>query len=182
MLVKDQFKGNAAYNAVEMAAADRRFDYLLQRREKLAERISFGMIALNAGTLVAVVTAAGSSSGFAQHLSDRTVALVVTACCIGIVAAIVSIFCDSLNVTGMASTEYSRLAHLRQTHVILESELNQDTADKLGTQVEQLPQHVARDFAYSRAAIWLLNASGFCWLIGVWCVIEPLLGLAAPAC
>lgn len=54
--VRDAFPYNDSSNAMEMATADRRFEQLIERRERLIERSRFGILALNGASVIGILS------------------------------------------------------------------------------------------------------------------------------
>ena len=54
--MRDVFRYNDSFNAMELATADRRFEQLVERRERLIERSRFGVLALNGASAVGILS------------------------------------------------------------------------------------------------------------------------------
>jgi hypothetical protein len=140
----------------------------LARREKLSERSAFGLLGLNAGSIVAMFSAWASLG--AIGIDKATLGSLFVTMLVGMGAAVLSIFFETNHVTGMAAEEYRRLSHFWQTETLLEMPPTTENLDLLGELVASLNTVNPKDFSYSPAALVLLNLAGGCWMASA-CVI-----------
>lgn len=188
-LLKDQFRYNDSINAMELAAADRRFEQLIDRRERLIERSRFGILALNGASLIGVLS---SYETLNAHLSVD-VRMLLAFFTVGMIFALGSIFAETNSVGNRAAQSYAHLSHLRHMRATLDDKAIERNEQQFKAQLEELgvrskrPMSVARkldsdepaipnDFDYSPAALTSLYFAGGAWVGGAITVLAAAFG------
>ena len=165
----EAFRYNAAANRIDLDEAERRLDSLLERRAKLAERSTFGLLALN-GTSATGAFAALQAGGTALGnlgISTAEVAFCISAFLFGSVLSVISVWAESIHLTTVAGKQFCRTSHLRRIESTLADHLQPEAIDRLGREIKELPKVTPNDFAYSPVQLILHNFSGGAWLAGI---------------
>lgn len=186
--LRDAYRYNDSFNAMEVATADRRFEQLIERRERLIERSRFGILALNGASAVGILS---SYQRLHSELGiDPRSALVFFA--VGMVLALVSIHFETIFVGNRAAHMFGHLSLLRRIRATLDDHLTERNETKFGEQLEDLEERSNRDsltrielddskdglpndFAYSPIALITLNFAGGAWIGGILAVLVALL-------
>lgn len=158
----EAFPSAARSNAMDLEQSSARFLSLVERKERLAERSAFGLLALHAGSIVALFSAWSSLSdlGVTKDSAGFLLAMML----VGMGCAIASIRYETDHVTIMGGEEFRRLTHFRITEALLQLRADTDTMDRLGQQIATLDSVRPKDFEYSPPAMWLVNTSGGLWI------------------
>lgn len=178
--LRDAYPYNDSFNAMEVATADRRFEQLIERKERLVERSRFGIIALNGASTIGILS---TYEGLRSELGiDPRFALVFFA--VGMILALVSIFYETIFVGNRAAHMYGHLSSLRRIRATLDNHLTESSEKRFGEQLKELEERSEResitkielddskdglpnDFAYSPVALITLNFAAGAWIGGV---------------
>lgn len=167
---------NAKEYQNEAAFAAARFAYLVEKRDQLQDKLRFGLLALNGGSLVALLGAlsgdgqAASWFGFTVENAKYSAALFAS----GIVAAGASAITQSNLFTKEAGDANSRRLAASWLASFHEADANDKNWDTLKTLLDDFSKAPLVDFQYSVAAIVLQNLAGSAWLAGI---LYPLCGV-----
>ena len=178
--LRDAYPYNDSFNAMEVSTADRRFEQLIERRERLIERSRFGILALNGASTIGVLS---TYREMRPELDiDPRFALMFFAG--GMILALMSIFLETNFVGHRAAQMFGHLSSLRRMRATLDDYLTEKSEKRLGEQFEEIAERSKRgsitkielddskdglpsDFAYSPAALIALNFAGGAWISGV---------------
>lgn len=186
--LRDAYPANDSLNAMEVSTADRRFEQLLERRERLIERSRFGILALNGASTIGILStykALRSELGM-----DPQIALGFFA--VGMILALLSIFFETIFVGNRAAHMFGHLSSLRAMRATLDDRLTESSEKKFGEQLARLEERSLRrsvtkihlddakdglpnDFAYSPRALITMNFAGGMWVGGVVAMLSGLL-------
>lgn len=178
--LRDAYPYNDSFNAMEVATADRRFEQLIERRERLIERSRFGILALNGASTIGILSTYRELRP--EVGIDLRYALMFFAG--GMILALLSIFFETNFVGHRAAQMFGYLSFLRRTRATLDDYLTEKTEKRLGEQLDEMEERSKRgsitkielddskdglpsDFAYSPAALIALNFAGGAWIGGV---------------
>jgi|GEM_PF-3962013 len=178
-LAKDLYRFNSKFNELELDEAEARYQHLLERKERLTERTTFGLLALNSGSIVAGFTAIGSPEFMAAvGISASTIAFSIAAFLVGMMLALAAIQFDSNKLTQVSGVQFVRVSHLRILASLLSSELSPDNENELAKAIKKLDEVQQADFDVSHFAIAMLHFSGGAWLAGAlaffWQVVQKI--------
>ena len=186
--LRDAYPYNDSFNAMEVTTADRRFEQLIERRERLIERSRFGILALNGASTIGILS---SYQGMRSELGfDPRSALVFFA--VGMILALISIFVETNFVGTRAAHMFRHLSALRRIRATLDNHMTEHSEKIFGEQLKQLEERAARDsvtkielddskdglpndFAYSPVALTTLIFAGGAWIGGVLAMLYALL-------
>ena len=188
-LMKDAYPSSDSVNAMELASIDRRFEQLIERRERITERSRFGLLALNGASVAGVLS---SFSTLTANLSlDPLWPLAFFT--VGMIFTVASIFFETNFLGARASQAYGHLMHLRTVRAVLDDKLTDDNEQRhlalLQTHAERAklganaPHKIdideptlPNDFAYSPAALTTLNFGGSAWIGGALIILFSAFG------
>lgn len=167
---------SAAWVDLDLAEAERRYDGLLERRSKSAERYATGAAIVNATSLTAVFSAVqGGQEALKQlGITQSSIASALGLFVLGIISAAVAHWWESIRIPGRAAYQYERLLIMRRQKAIMSSKPKPSLEKDFGETLEELKKKPPGDFWYSRAHMYLSNFSGSCWLVGVSYLSWPL--------
>lgn len=185
--LRDAYRYIDSFNAMELATADRRFEQLIERKERLIERSRFGILALNGASAIGILS---NYQGLRSELGiDPRTALIFFA--VGMILALVSIHFETIFVGNRAAHMFGHLSLLRRIRATLDNDLADECEKKLDEQLKELEERSEResikielddskdglpnDFAYSPVALSTLSFSGGAWIAGVVAVLISLL-------
>lgn len=186
--VRDKYPYNDSFNRMNLAIADRRFEHLIERRERFIERSRFGVLALNGASAIGILS---SYHALRTDLSiDPRSALAFFA--VGMILALLSILFDTNFLGHRAAQAYGHLSKLQRTRATLDSHLSEKNEQQLGEQLNEMSERSERtsvtkiqlddskdglpnDFAYSRAALITLNFGAGAWIGGAASLLLALL-------
>lgn len=161
-----------------LPAARARYDYLIERRDKIQDQLRIGALAVNAASVLGIFTALGTNvvaqAKFGVSVSD----LAFSAACfmLGIILAGTGAVFESWRVPGEAAEQFDRLCREENLRASLDTELTDQNREHFVKQRERLHELPPADFGYSLPAIWATNLAYGAWLAGM---ILPLWRLSA---
>ena len=127
--VRDKYPYNDSFNRMDLPIADRRFEQLIGRRERLIERSRFGVLALNGASAIGILS---SYHALRTDLSiDSRSALAFFA--VGMILALLSIFFDTNFLGHRAAQAYGHLSKLQRMRGTLDSHLSERTNSNLAS-------------------------------------------------
>ncbi|KQM64686.1 hypothetical protein ASE65_15565 [Sphingomonas sp. Leaf16] len=161
-----------------LAADTASFARIIQRRNELGDKIRFGVIALNSGSLLslaALMGARGEASNWLQ-LDAPHARLAAVAFVAGVVGASIAPFFDHLKLTHEAADAYARMSAARSV-AITQAEIVTDRNKVLRqTAMERYLALPLVDFQTSTKAIACQNVGVGGWLVGAVIVAGHLVG------
>jgi len=168
--LKDQRPATDVLNREALPATQRRYEQMVTRREQLLDRMTFGLIGVHAGSLVALFAAVGQlPEGMA--MDTTTIATVVLMSLLGLSSAGFSIYWEAIHQTSMAAKHSEHLSALLTERAFLELPYSDQLANKLDAMRRTEPEEevtvlvkAPSDFAFSHPGLWLRNLSGAAWL------------------
>lgn len=165
----------AHFNELEHDEASHRYDELLDRRDKLAERMVFGSLALNGASVFGLLSVWDKLVliGFAPDQIAGSAAMFV----IGIACAGFSVTFQHSSLTVNAGRQYARMSFLRRIKAQMATEYTEANANALDQHMRELVEHSPRDFDDSHIAMWLRGISGGAWLGAMTYLLMRVAGL-----
>lgn len=165
----DFFKYNAAANAIDLVEAEKRLETLHDRRAKISERSTFGLLALNGASAVAAFSTlqAAPASLKSLAISPTMVAFSLSAFLLGMILAVIGVWAETTHLIETTGRQFARTNALRNISKTLSDNVHTEAVERLGQEIEQLQSVPPTDFAFSRTHLMLQNFSGGAWLCGV---------------
>lgn len=154
----------AAIEREELARASQRYVYALERRDKLADRVRFGSLALNGATLAALLGVIGNAKAglLALGVTDLGVRTAVVMLVIGMVQSALGVWWSGMCFTKWAGEEAGRLYDARHRAALMEMKLDDWSRQKLAELLDT-PRE-AGGFEQSRIDVMLCNGGGSFWI------------------
>ncbi|MFM5883833.1 MAG: hypothetical protein ACKOQ3_00620 [Novosphingobium sp.] len=171
----DRFTYSKEWSIIELNDAEKRYDNLLERRNRARERLIVGGMAINAASITGVFAALSSGSeildslGITNYISLNTI-LMFSA---GAVLSVIAHWLEDIVLVRWSSEQFQRLSLLRQRQSLLQVEDTSGGAlsyQKLQSEIDKKPP---QDFKFSWLSTALVNGSGSLWLGGVANLIYP---------
>lgn len=164
-----------------LAADSSAFARIVQRRNELGDKIRFGVIALNSGSLLAMAALMGAKDSAvnwmqldAEHARHAAAFFVV-----GLIGASISPWFDHLKLTEEAGDAYQRMSAARQVATTQATVVTDENAALRASAMERYIATPLVDFQVSTAAIWAQNIGVGGWFGGALLVAAHLVGLAS---
>ena len=174
--LRDLFSYNAVRAESEASLADRRYEYLIEQRDKLNERIRFGILTLNAASLVALASLVGDEKKVkALGLGSTSIGFAALMFGIGLATAALSIWSNSNYAIHAPASAYEILMSAEHKRAYLEHTCSERSEDEYGRILDEKPNK-SPDFAFSKLTIWLTNSAGSFWLSGLLFIICKVAG------
>jgi len=180
--MRDLYGYNALIADDELAVANERYRYALERRDKLQDKIRFGSLALNGATLAAMLGIVGNaqetlrSLGVTSELVRQAIALLV----IGMTLSGVSVWWSSICLVKWSAGEFSHAASARHRAALMEQVLSEAAETHFSEALTDRPPPPG--FQYSKVDQLLTNAGGSCWAAAMLSLAWPLLRLVNWTC
>ena len=184
--VRDLYRYNDSSNSMDLAATDRRFEQLLERRDRLIERSRFGLLALNGASIIGIISSFDKLKATAGMDPRFPMAFFV----VGMILAIVSIYFETQFTNARSAHTFVHLSRLRTIRSTLDDSLNDEASQRLSDQLKAMSviskregsditldddrDGLPNDFAFSQAALVTLNFAGGAWIGGVTAMIVDL--------
>lgn len=167
-------------HVLENATAD--LQYLVSRRDQLTEKIRFGLVALNGGSLVALLGALGGSGQAAAWLgfSSGTALISAVSFSVGLLLAGWSLTSQqnlSIEESGDAFARVAMIQRLVIGYELVDSQENRDHLEALMIEYEQLP---LVGFRFRNRSIFAQNFSAGLWFFGIAVPLGSALGIRIP--
>lgn len=172
--LRDLFGYNAAWADAEAELAVHRYEYLIEQRDKLNERIRFGILTLNAASLVALVSLVGNKEKFGiLGLEPSAIGVAALMFGLGLACAAVAIWSNSNQAISAPASAYQILIAAEHKRAQLEQRCGERAEEEFGQLLDEKP-HPSPDFAFSPLTIWLTNTAGSIWLVGLLFVVSKV--------
>lgn len=158
----------------DLAAAREEFRYLAARRDQLTDKIRFGLIALNGGSLLALLSAMGGGGeaarwlGFTPQIALASAVAFATGLCLAGVSVTAQ---QNLSQTETGDA-YSRMQKLSILVALHKDEHSPEAREKAIDVFEEYAQLPLTGFQYSLWSIISQNFSAGLWIVGI---LYPLL-------
>lgn len=162
----------------DLALAD--FRYLLERRDKLTERIRFGLLTLNGASLLALLSALGGSGQAATWLgfTRENAIYSATAFTAGLFLAGSAVWAQQNWYTEEVGDASKRVRTLARTSAQFRRPLTKRNVDQVGKHIDEVGDLPLVGFQYSFWAILAQNAAASAWFIGIATPLLDALGLS----
>lgn len=169
VLVKDAQRFLASTTASRLHAAQNRYDYLIERRDRMNDRVRTGLILLNSASLLGVLTALGTELIATAEFGIDVADLAFSASCFitGSILAAAALMWETWTVAPQAAKQFDRLSRLENLQGTLDLELSGNSLDDCRKRMNEVHALPPEDFAFSHLANWLGNFAAGAWLAGM---------------
>ena len=169
--LRDLFGYSASIAESDAELAMRRYEYALEQRDKLNERIRFGCLTLNAASLIAVGTLLQNFDKFEKLGFDKTTLVgAVAFFAVGLAVGAIAIWSNGNHYVQLAAEAFEFRINTAHRSALFQNRISERAEDDVAEELKK-PAQSAPDFAYSPLTITLTNFSGSCWLTGLGWII-----------
>ena len=164
--LREIYRVNATMADEELFITTRRYEQTIDRRDKLRERTRFGLLALNAASLVALFSSLGSQWISALQVTEADIAQTALFFLIGLMAGSIAIWWSGITATSDAASDFENLMDVRQRKAEFDGAATPEAELKL---VNRTPAKVKilPDYRWSKIDNILTNLAGSVWLSAV---------------
>jgi hypothetical protein len=111
--LREIYRVNATLVDEELSFATKRYEQILDRRDRLRERMRFGLLALNAASLAGLLSSLGSQWTTKLRLAEADIALAVLCFLVGLISGAIAIWWSGTVVTQDAAEDFANLLDVR---------------------------------------------------------------------
>lgn len=167
--IRDADPVNARIQDIDVAFAERRYEYLIAKRDQLQDRLRTGSLALNGGSLVALMTMLGNEGKVAGWIGLNAHNSSVSAACfaLGVLLAGISIAAADRVCTAESSKAFVRYMTVRRLAATYEASQSPGGWKSSQEALEEASKAPLIDFEYSHLSIFSQNLSGGSWFVGI---------------
>jgi len=179
MTIAEMMPSLAETHRVGRDQALKELAYYYDRRDKLFERIRFGVLTLNGASLIALISALGGTGAAATWLgfTQDNVIYSAAAFTLGTIAAGVGIAAQQFHYQREALDGFLRASALSSLAAHYERKASPEALDKHEQDMDALAKLPLTGFQHSHVAIWAQNFSQGAWLAGILVPLSTAIGL-----
>jgi len=168
-LIREMFRHANSLSENSLTAAEARYDYLIERRDRSNDRIRTGLIILNSASLLGVLTALGTDAIAAERfgIGITDLALSASTFILGTMLAATAVMIESWRLPSEAALQFDRLTREKLLRASLDVHLDEKGVTYFEERLASLHELPPKDFEFSRTANWLTNVAGGVWLAGM---------------
>lgn len=160
------YRVNATLADEELCITTRRYEQTVDRRDKLRERTRFGLLALNAASLVALVSSLGSPWFTKLQITEADIALTAFYFLVGLMGGATAIWWSGITATRDAASDFENLLEVRQRKADYDAAATVEAEEKLLNR--PAPElKIPPDYRWSKIDNLLTNLAGCAWLGGI---------------
>lgn len=164
--LRDIYRVNAILADEELSITTRRYEQTVDRRDKLRERTRFGLLALNAASLAALLSSLGSQWVTRLQITEADIAQTVTLFLAGLMAGATAIWWSGITATRDAASDFENLLEVRQRKADFDGAATAEAEMKLVNRPE--PEwKIPPDYRWSKIDNLLTNLAGAAWLSAI---------------
>jgi hypothetical protein len=154
-------------HAFEAATTELR--YHIERRDRLNDRIRFGLIALNGASLLALIGALGGDGEAAHWLGFTSTNAMISACCFtfGLLAAGLSVTSQQTVTIKEAGDASARALVLSRLLALYEQPSTSENHERLGKAMEEYSGLELTGFQFNPRSFTAQGLAASAWLIGI---------------
>lgn len=178
--LRDVVPSLAVQHEHDRSAAQHDFDYTIERRDSLNDRIQFGSFTINGASLLALMGVLGGNGEAAQWLGFTPSLALFSAgsFTLGCILAGHAINQQLNQITEEAGDANTRIMTLRRLAAMYDEPYSREVYDKLDQVMKEHHASPLIGFRYSNWAITVRHLSGGCWLAGI---LAPIIGAISSA-
>lgn len=168
-LVRDEYRFLASTTDHDLQNTTECFTYLLSRRDKLFEKVRFGMLTLNAASLAGLVSVLDKTQGAnaVVPLTKFCLGFAAGSFVVGMVLSVIVLGIDMGSANMYAARSFSRMSKLRSLKAMLDSYCTEHHINETIAAMKTVHSDSPRDFDYSLWALILYNGAGGAWIAGI---------------
>jgi len=169
MKISERLPVNLTMHKHEREVADAEYRYLVQRRDEFSQKIRFGTLALNAGSLIALLGLVGGEGSAAIWLgfTKEIVLYSAIAFTVGLIFSGISINAQQNLMMKESGDAAQKAISLNGLVARYDGEHNEENNAEYGKHMNAYHEMPLTGFQYSNLAIWCQNFAGGAWLAGI---------------
>lgn len=180
--MRDLYGYNASLADAEADLAARRYEYLIEQRDKLNERIRFGILTLNAASLVALASFVGEKDKIEPlGLGGSAIGFAALMFGLGLACAAIAIWSNSNHAILAPARAFEILTKAENRRAHMDQRCGESEEEEFRQLLDEKP-HASPDFAFSKLTITLTNSAGSIWLGGLMYVVYKVAAAATVFC
>ena len=168
----------------ERESATQSFQYHLERRDRLGDRLRFGSLALNVGSLLGFLTFLDNKSTVKWSEAIDHKEAVIVFFLFGIIASSIAILLASYRAISDANIASSHLQSVENLQGQLSKEFTAENVTNARKSLAEYQQSVRAGFSNWKSENMLASAAGSSWVAGIsWCAwrLAQLVDWSGPA-
>lgn len=177
--IRDVYGHGASMTDAKADFAARRFEYALEQRDKMQDRLRFGAITLNAASLLTIGTTLGNKEAVTQlGIAQTSLTWPAVFFAFGLASGAMAAWVNGNHLivrAGEAAVENERALRRK---ALFDAKISEQAETQLSASLDQALAEASRpssDFTYSTRAMQLSSLSGSLWLTGLlWIVLKVL--------
>lgn len=174
--LREVYRYNASQADAAAALAVRRYEALLEQRDRLTERMRFGVLSLNAASLIALAALIGDKAKLAQlGLSPKIVVVSAVFFVVGSVMSAIAIRMAAIHMTTQAPVASQRVLDSRALVALVDSSCSMQAEEDFQKALAARTDKVDPDYAWSFAVINVTSWAEGCWLGGVSAILGSMI-------
>ena len=160
---------NLAMHQFEQRAAEDELRYLMQRRDAQNDKIRFGLIALNGGSLLALIGALGGNGTAASWLGFTPQNALISSASfgLGLILSGIAVVCQQNLFVTEAGDASARVQVLRRLVALYDQQATPENHDRLGEAMKEFHDLSLTGFQFSYSSIVSQNFSAGAWVMGI---------------
>lgn len=168
-VVADAVATNAAMHRRDLDIAAQQYMYFIQRRDNLIEKMRFGLVTLNGGSLIALISVLGGDGSAATWLGFTPGNAIISALSftLGTILAGKSLDSQTNHYVQEAGDQNTRLSAYVALTALCESPLSESSYDNYGRALEATKDLPLTGFQYSWFAIHAQHLAAGAWFTGI---------------
>lgn len=161
--LREIYRVSAALADEELGLTTRYYEQTVDRRDKLRERTRFGLLALNAASLAALLSSLGSQWVTKLQISEADIAQTALCFLVGLMAGATAIWWSGITATRDAASDFENLLAVSQRKADYDGAATVEAEMKLVNRPAQ-ERKVPPAYRWSKIDNLLTNAAGGAWL------------------
>lgn len=160
---------NAASFSTQHELATKRFEYLIARRDQMQEKLQFGTLALNGGSLIGLITALSGEGSAAKWLGFDASSAPISAAAfvVGVVLCRLSLNIEHNRQSIEAGNAFARQSEASMLSALYKAPASKFVMEKIRDVMKRYHDLPLVDFDYSVVSITLKNFAGAAWVVGI---------------
>lgn len=161
--LREIYRVHATLADEELSLTTRRYEQTVDRRDKLRERTRFGLLALNAASLAALLSSLGSKWVAKLQITESDIAQTVLCLLVGLMAGATAIWWSGITATRDAASDFENLLEVRQRKAEYDGAATAEAEKKLVNRPAP-ERKIPPDYRWSTIDNLLTNFAGGAWL------------------
>jgi hypothetical protein len=169
LTLREVFPVNLAMHELEQKSADEELRYLIERRDQTNDKIRFGVLTLNGGSLLALIGALGGEGKAAIWLGFTPKISLISACCFvtGLILTGFAINVQLNQSTKESGDAVSRSITLRRLVSLYDQQATPENHNRLEETMNGLHKLPLTGFQFSETASIAQHTTSSAWLAGI---------------